>query len=207
MGLLDLADAILQKHEATGLSVEEEQLVAAEVDRERDAGLHWPEEEPAEVGMGGGPKHAEPVRAGEAAMPEARTETPGEQAPAVAGEPAGQPPSHLTAGEERVAGRSEPGDAFGAPTLGAPASRRIYDREEEQLPTFEGEPVEESSGWVTPAVQEELYSGWQEAIEEVPGDEGEWDREELEEEAPRAGKKQKKKKSGKSRFGRVPTRE
>jgi len=207
MGLLDLADAILQKHEATGLSAEEVQLVAAEVDRESEAGLHWPDEEPAGAGPGEGLKHAEPVRPGKAALPEASTEAPGEKEPAAAGEPASQPPSQLVGGEERVAGRSESGDAFVGTTLEAPTTRRIYDRDEEQLPTFEGEPIEESSGWVAPAVQEELYSGWQEAIEEVPGDEGEWDREELEEEAPRAGKKQKKKKSGKSRFGRGPTRE
>ena len=82
----------------------------------------------------------------------------------------------------------------------------IFAREEELLPTFEGEPVEESSGWVQTADQGELYSGWEEAIEEAPEDEDTWEREESGEEAFRPGKKRKKK-SGKSRFGRTHTRE
>jgi len=206
MGLLDLAEAILQRHDATGLSAEEEQLIISELDKGAEAALRWPEQEPAAVAAEEALKHAEPALSAAEVSPQAQAGLPGDQAPVGAEEPAGQPPSQLAGGEEQATRPSEPGDAVGAPVIEAPPSRRIYDRDEEQLPTFEGEPVEESSGWVQTAAQEELYSGWEEAIEEVPEGEEAWDREELEEEIPRAGKKRKKK-SGKSRFGRGHTRE
>lgn len=190
MGLLDLAEAILQKHEATGLTSEEEHLVAAELEKSGEAGLRWPEQGPAgSAGLGEGDQAAD-----EALV---------EHAPPAAEEQAGQGMPQPGGPEQLAAVAAQPELL---PAQGEPESRRAFARDEELLPTFDGEPVEESSGWVQPATQDELYSGWEDAIEEAPEDEGEWDREELEEETPRSGKKRKKK-SGKSRFGRATTRE
>ena len=218
MDLLALAVAILQKRESTGFTAEEQELVAAEVDRGSQADLPWPEKEPVGAGPSARPQRpGEPVRVGEAAQ------APGGQAGAPRHEPvagglpageqpptqAGQPATPLAGGKEPAVGRDMSaglGELEVVASEGGAPGRRSLDREAEQLPTFEGEPVEESSGWVQAAPQDELYAGWEEAIEELPADGEEWDREELEEETPHAGKKRKKK-SGKSRFARGNVRE
>ncbi|HNS50478.1 MAG TPA: transcription termination factor NusA [Anaerolineae bacterium] len=190
MGLLDLAEAILQKRELTGLTSEEEHLVAAELEKTGEAGLRWPEQEPATAVGAGEPETAALEASLDATAPHAEEQ---------ASQPLPQPDGTV----EPVDGTAQPELL---PSQEEPVSRRVFAREEELLPTFDGEPVEESTGWVQPATQDELYSGWEDAIEEAPEDEAEWDREELEEETPRGGKKRKKK-SGKSRFGRGHTRE
>jgi hypothetical protein len=204
MGLLDLADAILQKHDSTGFSAEEEQLAAAVVEEGSDAGLAWPEQGPSEAAGVRPLSEAEPARAREAAQQMAGVAgAPGAREPVPAGISGDQPAATQAGGEEPAVVPAESG--LPMPEV-APSSRRALDLEQEQLPTFEGEPVEESSGWVQAAPQDELYSGWEEAIEQAPEDEEEWDREELGEELPPAAGK-KKKKSGKSRFGRGRDRE
>jgi N utilization substance protein A len=202
MDLLSLAEAILQKHEGAVLTAEERQLIDREVDKVAAVQLPWPEAEPvaeprpraagerertgvAEAGRPDEPFRAEPVqvvagstRAAELVLPPA-------------------PPLHAAEEEgveEGAADELEP----------VPPQRPSYDFEAEQVPTFEGEPVEESSGWVQTPPAEDMYSGWEETLGDAAELQDEWEREEVDvEEVPRAGKKSKKKKGGKVRFVRT----
>ena len=77
--------------------------------------------------------------------------------------------------------------------------------EEEQVPTFDGEPIKDSIGWVQVEPEEDYYSGWSTEEEEEEEPEFEWVRDDLfEEEAPAqyrrsTGKKKPKKRQRSSR--------
>jgi hypothetical protein len=65
----------------------------------------------------------------------------------------------------------------------APSDLPILEDEEEQIPTFDGEPIKDSIGWVQVEPEEDYYSGWSDAEEaEGEGEEEpqyEWVREDI----------------------------
>lgn len=201
MDLLSLAEAILQTHEGAGLTAEERKLIDEDLEKGKQAGLSWPEEPPlVEQQLQPGTRAQEP----EPVPP---------VVPAPASEHADRQPEviilrpSLPADQAVEAAQLEPAELE---ELEEPVtSRRPIDREAELQPTFEGEPIEDSSGWVRTEPESGLYAGWEDVIETVPEFEDEWMREDLEEleEAAPAGKKAKKKKSGKSRYARSQGRE
>jgi hypothetical protein len=100
------------------------------------------------------------------------------------------------ADEELAAGEAEE-------ELALPGRLAVLE-EEEQIPTFDGEPIKDSIGWVPVEPEEDYYSGWsEEEDEEEP--EFEWVRDDIfEEEAPSqyrrsTGKKKPKKRPRPSR--------
>lgn len=191
MDLLSLAQAILQKHEGTGITVEERQLIDKEVEQGKEADLLWP---------AGGQAIAETQGA---AAPPPTHET--QEAGVAASRPGGLDRSLGAGRMAPAAGEEEEPDDEGDL---APPVKRPFDLDSETAPPFEGEPVEDSSGWVQTASTEDPYAGWQDTIEAVPEFEDEWMREDLDTEEPAqvGAKKKKRKKSGKSRFvqGRPP---
>ena len=86
---------------------------------------------------------------------------------------------------------------------------RPVEEEEDLLletePPFEGEPVKDSTGWVSIEPEEDYYSGWSEA-EDEQGWDVEWLPEDLEEEGERPGERPRAgtKKRGRRRPRRTP---
>jgi N utilization substance protein A len=123
----------------------------------------------------------------EAAVEERQIEAvPVEQEPAaekaaeVEAEAAAEPVD-AEAETETVAVESEEAPIAADPEL-APSDRLAILEEEEQVPTFDGEPIKDSIGWVPVEPEEDYYSGWSTEESEA---ESEWVREDLfQEEAP-----------------------
>ena len=61
----------------------------------------------------------------------------------------------------------------------APSDLPIPEGEEEQIPTFDGEPIKDSIGWVQVEPEEDYYSGWSEAEEEEEEPQYEWVRDDI----------------------------
>jgi len=199
MDLLSLAEAILQKHDGSALSEEERKLIDEEVEKGKEASVAWPEEETR-------------VPAGQISATEG-LEAVVKKIPAAKGEEtiiasAKREERPVAVGEDGEGSRPELELESGAESEADLVSRRPYDLEAESKPTFEGEPIEDSSGWVRTESAESLYTGWEDVIEQIPEFEDEWLREDLDiEDSPPTGAKKKSKKSGKSRFARTPGRD
>jgi N utilization substance protein A len=145
MDLLSLAEALLRKRDAEDLSEGQRILIEAEVERGSEQDVPWPEEEPV---LEAAPE-AEPGLEDEAEQAEEPEEPVVEKADMVA-----------------AAAETEPEVPVEVPMAQAD--------EAEVEPPFEGEPIEDSLGWVATEPQDEYYDGWAEP--------GEWTEEEEEEE-------------------------
>jgi N utilization substance protein A len=172
MDLLSLAEVILRKRGVGDLSEAEQDLIRSEIEVQAPDDLDWPEAEPELEGTLESEAEAEVEEElePEIAEPEVIEEV------AVQAEADGQA---VEEGEETVTGWPE------------------FDQAEME-PTFEGEPVEDSLGWVVTETDEDLYSGWGEAEEEE--EEEEWVIEEIEERDEDIMRERKKK--GKKKRGR-----
>ena len=71
--------------------------------------------------------------------------------------------------DKEVGGEEEP----------APSELPAFEDEEEQIPTFDGEPIKDSIGWVQVEPEEDYYSGWSDAEEEEEEPQYEWVREDI----------------------------
>ena len=174
MGLLDRAEFILREQGDVGLSEEQRELVEAAI-----------EERLIEAEPVGGKPEAEPVAEAEAETePEAEAEPEAEVVP----EPGAEPePVEAEVGAETIAAEGEEApkaeeeeSAVAEPESALPDPRAMLE-EEEQVPTFEGEPIKDSLGWVPVEPEEDYYSGWSDAEEEEeePEPQYEWVREDL----------------------------
>jgi N utilization substance protein A len=191
MDLLTLAEAILRKRPTGEFSDEEIAVIEAQVATPGDG------EVPALESKGAAtipapavsePEEEQPVEAGVEEQPIAEEAERDDLEPELVAEGGAEP---LEEEEES-----------------APSTRFRRD-ESEYEPPFEGEPIEDSIGWVRSESELEYYTGWGEEAtsEEDTGDEEEWVREEFEEgedhdkKGP-ARKKKKKKAQRKSRTSR-----
>jgi N utilization substance protein A len=158
MDLLSLAEAILRKQVQEGFTQDQQDVIRAEVDSVEKEELDGLAEE---------------------AVPEAEAASEAvaevEQADELLAEPV------LSEAEAVVAEATE--EAAGADKEAEPEISWPKLEDEEALePTFDGEPIQDSLGWVATKTEEEYYTGWSEAEEEDEEDE-EWTLEDLEEEA------------------------
>ncbi len=180
MSLLDKAELLLRERGEGTFSEEQLELLDAALG-EREIEMEPPEEMTA----------AEPVSEAEPEA-EAAPDVEAEIEPAVEEEEAvseEEPPAE----EEDLEAEAE-----AEPTL---PDRLALLEEEEQVPTFDGEPIKDSIGWVPIAPEEDYYSGWSTEEEEEP--EFEWVRDDLfEEEAPSTYRRQSGKKKPKKRSSR-----
>ena len=170
MDLLTLAEVLLRKREAEGLSDDEQVLITTTVEDTFEEVVDWPEEEPELE------KEVEPVAEAPAEEDEAEEEPAEDEGVEREGEEEAEPVAEVqTEGEAGV--------------------EEVVD--EDLLPPFEGQPIEDSLGWVITQSEEDYYDGWDDEYEE----EEYWDEEPdidklLEEEAGVDKGKRKKKKKG-----------
>lgn len=168
MDLLDRAEHLLREQGEDGFSEEQKELVGAAVG-ERTIETAPVKESAAEVELDA-EVMPEPEAGVEPVEAEAETE-------AVAAEGEEMP----TAAEaEAAAAESEP----------ALPDRLAILEEDEQKPTFDGEPIKDSIGWLPVQPEEDYYSGWstEQEVEQEPA--FEWVRDDLfQEEAPKEAPK------------------
>jgi N utilization substance protein A len=184
MDLLTLAEVILRKRTTVEPTEEEQTLIQKALVEGAEEDLAWPEREP---------QGTEPVSAGSLDKPAMERVEPTEVVSEVEA-PDGGPVRPRPVIEEALSEEEEAVEGF------IPSS--LWPMADEQIPTFDGEQVEQSSGWVQAEPQENLYSGWENELDGMPGADSEWEREELEEPEGaqiRGPKKKKKKKVGKPR--------
>jgi N utilization substance protein A len=184
MGLLDRAEQLLREQGKEGFSQEQKVLVEAAVD-ERQIETAPVEQEPAE--------------------PAAEVETDAEVVPE---SEADIEPVEAEAGVEADTAEGEETPISDESVVTEPESalpgRLAILEEDEQVPTFEGEPIKDSIGWLPVKPEEDYYSGWS-TEEEAEEPEFEWVRDDLfQEEAPTeyrrpSGKKKPKKRPRPSR--------
>jgi N utilization substance protein A len=185
MGLLDRAELLLREQGEAGFSEEQMELVEAAVD-ERPIEAVPVEEEPAAEPAAEVELDAEAVPEPEAGVElvEAEAET---EAVVAEGE------------ETTTEAEAEAAAAEAEPAL--PDRLAILD-DDEEVPTFEGEPIKDSLGWVPVEPEEDYYSGWSTEKEEEKEQEPEfeWVRDDLfKEEAPASSRRPPKKKKSKKR--------
>jgi hypothetical protein len=196
MDLLTLAETILRDHEQVGFSEAERALIEVVIDGEGGMGVPRPAAVPA------GRPELESV-------PEEKVETTvtGEMAQLAAAERAPAEPSDLLGRGPVVVEPPAPDlveehlrDTGVLPEAGVEEgslARPLIREEEEITPTFEGEAVEDSFGWVATEPAEEFKYDW--PVDELTG-ESDWEGEEIEDEGPVKPEKKKRKKS-RSKFG------
>ncbi len=177
MDLLTLAESLLRDRQEAEFNEEQQELIAKGVEEGVEAGVSWPEEEP--------------VPASEEA------EAPAAVAELDAAEAGGEPvePLAAVAEEEEVGVEMATAD----PEAAAPdlVDKPSWD---ETVPTFEGEPVEDSLGWVPIETPDEYYTGWSEPEEEEE-EKVEWVREEIDESRlPKTKEKKGRKRRGRRAF-------
>jgi N utilization substance protein A len=189
MDLLSLAENILRKREKEDWSEAERSVLETQVEQELEEGLDWPAEEPELV-----------------PAPEAEAEIEAEEL-ADALDSAAMVEGAGAEVEAAELAREMEGDVVGAEPQGLATEelvvapeKDLFD-ESELEPTFEGEPIADSLGWVVTEPEEDYYSGW--GDEEEMGEEGEeeWVLEEFEETGDSESAKRRRKK-GKKRRGR-----
>lgn len=177
MDLLTLAESLLRDRQEAEFNEEQQELIAKGVEEGVEAGVSWPEEEP--------------VPASEEA------EAPAAVAELDAAEAGGEPVEPLAAvAEEEEVGVEM---ATANPKAAAPdlVDKPSWD---ETVPTFEGEPVEDSLGWVPIETPDEYYTGWSEPEEEEE-EKVEWVREEIDESRlPKTKEKKGRKRRGRRAF-------
>jgi N utilization substance protein A len=188
MDLLSLAEAILRKRAPGDFSEQEIAAIQAEVDGAGEETLPWPKEEPVTEVEVKPEEEAEPVS-------EALEEEMQEEAP-----------DKVEAKEEEM-----PLEEIAEPQVAAERETppaRPFEDELETEPPFEGEPIEDSLGWVPTETKIDYFVGWE---EEEGSDEyeeetkEEWVREDFEEKEDQrsdSGRKKKKKQRGKKRSSR-----
>ncbi len=182
MSLLDKAELLLRQRGEGTFSAEQMELLDAALG-EREIEMGPPEETTA----------AEPTAEVEPEA-EAAPEIEAELEPAVAEEEAISEEETPPAEEEDLEAEAEP----------ALPDRLAFLEEEEQVPTFDGEPIKDSIGWVPVAPEEDYYSGWSTEEEEEEEPEFEWVRDDIfEEEAPSTYRRP----SGKKKPKKRPTRQ
>ncbi len=164
--LLRLAEDILRKEKLARLTEEEQEQLKAAVEEEAEAGVIWPEQEP-------------------------ELQVPAEAVAEVAG---GDQVDEVEAETEMAAPAAKVAEVIEEPT------DEVVEEAEEippemELP-FEGEPIEDSMGWVATKTEEEDYPDWAqtELVEDWDVELLRDDLEEEEEESPREVSKKKKKK-------------
>jgi N utilization substance protein A len=180
MDLLTLAEAILRKRESGEFSEEEKAIIEAEVTAGDEEKIPWPEKEP----RGEPPPALEPALDVEAVALKAELEEGQDlDLEQVSAEGAGPVEGH-------------------EPEVSPALSLR---RDEVELePPFEGEPIEDSIGWVRAEPKLDFYTDWEEESEpeEETEFEEEWVREEFEEREDTGRGTSKKKKKKKQQRGR-----
>jgi len=180
MDLLTLAEVLLRKRESEGLSDQDEALIQASLKREAEEALSWPEEEPE--------LEAQPAAEGEEKVTPA-AEVAGQPLEVEAVEAEAAEPVGEAVEEERTV------ESVAAAEAESPLVEEGVD-ESELEPPFEGEPIEDSLGWVVTRTEEDYYEGW----DDLPEEEPEWEEEEpdldklLEEELSRRQEPKKRKK-------------
>jgi N utilization substance protein A len=189
MDLLTLAEAILRKRGPGDFSEEEKALIEAEVTAPEEEEIPSPEPEPA-------------VQAQAVGKAEAKVE-PQDLWAITEEEEAGD----YELEEERLVAEETPALLAEEEETTTPA--RSFGDESELEPPFEGEPIEDSIGWVRTEPEPSPYSGWQEEMvpEEDVNLEEEWVREDFEErddfgKGTSKKKKKKKQQRGRSRSSR-----
>jgi N utilization substance protein A len=216
MDLLTLAETILHERESVELGDLERTVIDAQ--KQQDSGLEqtWPEEEPALEGEPS-PLPVGSLTAASVDLAEPLTEAPPEgrlsETPELEGAEAEIEEMAATVGATPVAEDAtvvvEPLEEGSRPqevielTEGATAEIESGDGAE-MIPSFEGEPVEDSLGWVVTEPPQEYRYDWEEDLSEGTEADWEtgWEKEEIEEEEelPRPEKK-KRKKRGRQRSG------
>jgi N utilization substance protein A len=188
MGLLDRAEQLLLQQDGVGLSEEQRELVEAAIDERQ---------------IEAAPVEQEPETELEIEAVEGEAEAAVEAVEAQA-EPEAEPEDLAAEGKEPLPVEGEEAvDAEAEPAL--PDRLAILDGDEE-APTFEGEPIEDSMGWLPVEPEEDYYSGWGDAEEDEEEEQEpqyEWVREDLFRDAPpsttrRQPKKKKQKRRGRS---------
>jgi N utilization substance protein A len=180
MDLLSLAEALLRKRDMESLSEEERSLISAGMEGVKQEEL--------------APAAPEPVPAVE---PEIQAEVAGGEAESVE---AAEPP--VEAVEPEVSAPEGPAEMVVEAEPEAGVREETEEADEAALePPFEGEPIEDSLGWVVTEPEEDVFGGWPVTEEEVP-DWQDWESEKLweEEEVPKEGKKKKKKRKSKPTY-------
>jgi len=181
MSLLDKAELLLRERGEGTFSEEQLELLDAALG-EREIEMGPPEETTA-------------------AEPAAEVEPEAEAAPGVEAEIEPAMAEEEAVSEEEPPAEEEDLEPEAEPT---PSDRLALREEEEQVPTFDGEPIKDSIGWVPVAPEEDYYSGWSTEEEEGEEPEFEWVRDDLfEEEAPSTYRRQ----SGKKKPKKRPTRQ
>jgi N utilization substance protein A len=177
MDLLSLAEALLRKRDMDSLSEDEQALITAGLERGSEADMGWPEKEPQV-----------------AAQPEADEGVEALEIPTAVGE------ADAEWEEEEWAEKAEM-PLEEAPEVPLEMEVERFD-EADLKPTFEGEPIKDSLGWVATESQEDLYEGWGDLQEweeaevdwnlDVDSDEL-WEKEELPPEPKKKGKRRRSK--------------
>jgi N utilization substance protein A len=197
MDLLTLAETLLRKRESAEFSETERTLIDAGVERESAIDLAWPapEEQPASEALSEG---AEVEASTESILPPSDAVTDLEDV-AEADESVAQVAEDV----EPSTGEAVPADEKIVPEE-VVASEGMVGDEAELEPSFEGEPVEDSLGWVVTEPPKEYQYDWGESAweEEQPSWEVERVPEELEmpEEPVRPRKRKGRKRKGKQTF-------
>ncbi len=184
LDLLSLAEVILRKRGMGDLSEAEQDLIRSEIEVAAPDDLYWPEAEPELEG------YLESEAEAEIEVEEELEPVIAE--PEVVEEMAVQAEADVPLVEE------------GEETV---TDWPPFIDEAEMEPTFEGEPVEDSLGWVVTEPEEDLYSGWGEAEEEEEQDEWSVDEVEDRDEDIMRGRKKKGKKKRSRRGAGVDTDE
>jgi N utilization substance protein A len=177
MDLLALAEAILRKRETGVFSEEEIAIIEADVTHSGEEEMPWPQAGPA----------AEMA-------PEPLTAQVDEEEVL---EQFGEPEFDREAMTERVPDLLADEEAT--------ASTRAFGDESELEPPFEGEPIEDSIGWVRTEPELDFYTDWDDELvpEEEEKFEEEWIREDFEEPEDIGKDTSKKKKKKKAQRGRT----
>jgi transcription antitermination factor NusA-like protein len=191
MDLLSLAEVILHKRDLSELTEEEQALIEGQVGSAPEAAPGSTDEEPEAAAEPTAEVDQEPVpdevpAAVDEAMPDSEVK---------AGAADGLEPGAEASEAEPIV---EPADL--EPADGLPDDSEVQSVDEDSLPVIDGEPIEATLGWVVTETSDDLYSGWDDYVEETPAVETEqWEREEFteEERAPKQpARKTKKKKRG-----------
>lgn len=193
MDLLSLAEVILRKRDKEDRedwSESERSMIKAQVE-ESEEGLDWPEEEP---GLQMQPEAKAQVEVDEAASAlDSVVEVEESEVTEEAAEPALEMAGDVV--------QAEP-ESLVAETETQVREKELFD-ESELEPTFEGEPIEDSLGWVVTEPEEDYYSGWGEVEEPSEEEEVEWVLEDFGEPESSEASKRKRKKGRKRRGKRV----
>jgi N utilization substance protein A len=195
MDLLALAETILRGRVSPEFSDTERALIEGDMKRDAAADLPWPEK-PAD-GL-------EPAVAGVEELPASIVDGDGDSPPQRVEDTEGG--ELLTAAEveteAEVAGATAKPEVAEIAESAEPES--LVDEETDTIPPFDGEPVEDSLGWVTTEPPEEYQYDWgQDAWEE--GDEEpdlDWQKEEEDEKELGRPQKKKRKKRGRHKTER-----